>query len=220
MEIFFLNLGLFDPIQFITPPLLPNSFYFGCVTWESHSWQVLSHLSKNSLISFNFIILDTIQMLHIRASISLLCSTWTHIRVVSKLRSLSEIWFQMLQDGFLSFLTTRAQSIHRQNVYFSQNPLFLWGIFTIFMVERSVRIREVKGSNPSGSTKSENPNLFPIGEGFGFFHEEENTIHGSSKGIAALEKLGKRKIECSLSHMPCPPKCCCLRFFRTAAKEG
>ena len=63
----------------------------------------------------------------------------------------------------------------------------------MLMLERSVRIREVKGSNPSGSTKSENPNLFPIGEGFGFFHEEENTIHGSSKGIAAFAAVRKNR---------------------------
>ena len=58
----------------------------------------------------------------------------------------------------------------------------------MLMLERSVRIREVKGSNPSRSTKEEksepfsnkkNPNLFQIGEGIGFFVFFGELNHGA-----------------------------------------
>ena len=52
--------------------------------------------------------------------------------------------------------------------------------------ERRVRNAEVKGSSPSRSTKSINPNHYPIGNGFGFIVYIEEIEDWSTKKFASF----------------------------------
>ena len=72
---------------------------------------------------------------------------------------------------------------------FQKKCFVLWGFFKVRMGERSVRIREVKGSNPSRSIKSKTPCL--LTRSFLFIQDpEEFEQHGTAAGRAINSPVG------------------------------